>query len=453
MKLAWPFAIFSLLDIAFADCGVDGGTITIANPDYTILDELETCETIYGDILIDPAYVYVGLIGGPFEITGTIIAHNNVILKSVFLQNATRLGGFSFLDPEIDGNVNFPEMRLIGDMEWRLIRADFSWSAPKLTAIGNLNIHGTLLSGFTADSDYEAVHYGFAGLDVLQTADNVRLVDNVRMDVVVLNGLKTVTNALIVGDNKNYYQGEIEWDPWDPKPLLVSFPSLESAGSVAVYDISVDKRQFDNGKIDFPSLGHVTGNFEITDIKGLTELSVPVLTDIDGGLKITSNTALTNIEFPLLRNVDHIEVVADTRVGFDTVSFPAVEKVGSFYLNSANNFDCSSLDSIRAIASNFTCITNNDSGNSEIPPTTTESPPPSQSSPEASSTEATDNSQTAQTESPTADSSSTSGPSPTESANSTPIPAETVPASGGASSLRSPIGGVILLLKHWVSYC
>ncbi|KAI0158093.1 hypothetical protein GGR57DRAFT_459006 [Xylariaceae sp. FL1272] len=387
MKLACPLTILSLLGIALADCGVDGETITIANPDYAILDELEACHTIYGDILIDPAYVYFILDGGPFEITGTIIAHNNVILKAVRLQNATRLGGFSFLDPDIDGNVDFPEMGFIGDMEWRLTRADFSWNAPKLTAIGNLNIHQTLLSGFTAgQEDYDALYYGFAGLDALQTAESVRLVDNVRMDEVILSGLKTVTNALIVADNNNYYQGDIPWNPWEPKPLLVSFPALESAGSVAVYDLAVDSREFDNGKVDFPNLGYVAGNFEITDIKGLTELSVPVLTDIDGGLKVTLNEALKHIEFPQLKNVDHIEVVADTRVGFDTVSFPALEKVGSFYLNSANEFDCSSLDSIRAIASDFTCITNNDSDNSETLPPATQAPTSSQRSPEASST-------------------------------------------------------------------
>ncbi|KAF2964386.1 hypothetical protein GQX73_g9181 [Xylaria multiplex] len=527
MKLFTALSVLPLLGGVLADCGVEGGTITLANPDFDILTELEACETIYGNILVDPGYVYFILDGGPLEITGTIIAHDNTILKYVRLQNATRIGGFSFANPEITGQVDFPEIAYIGNLEWiNIVFGDdrgidyFAWSAPKLVSVGSLNVEGTSLSGFKPDyPSYDGVSFYYGGLEQLQTAGNIRVVGNTRMDNVVFSGLKAVLGAIIVGDNLNYNGG---FGKRDERSLLVSFPALETAGSIAVYDKNVPTRLSEDGKVDFPILGHVFGDFSITDIKGLTEVSVPALTDVDGGIKITLNQALKEVDFPELRRVGHVELVAEINLGFDKVSFPVLEEVGEFLVDSgANDFDCSTLEHIRAIATKFTCRNNGGYYNPGAPPIT-ETPTPSSSSvatspsgvpspsipsglpypadtsqysspPDTSSSSLAEPSSYLETNSdispettlettlePTstgeaittsvritigdsvisesqASTASTTGAAATTGSGNTPTssdgaPTETesVPATGGASNMKSPIGIMVLLLGGWV---
>ncbi|KAI0529943.1 hypothetical protein GGR58DRAFT_525608 [Xylaria digitata] len=536
MKFFTALSVLPLLGGVLADCGVEGGTISLANPNFDILTELEACETVYGNILIDPGYVYFILDGGPFEITGTVIAHDNTILKFVRLQNATKIGGFSFANPEITGQVDFPEIAYIGNLEWVNIvfRDDrgidfFSWNAPKLVGVSSLNVQGTSLSGFQPDyPSYDGVSFYYGGLEQLQTADNIRVVGNTGMDNVVFTGLKTVSGAIIVGDNLNYNGG---FGKRDERALLVSFPALETAGSIAIYDKDALLRLSENGKVDFPILGHVLGDFSITDIKGLTEVFVPALTDVDGGIKITLNQALKEVDFPELRRVGHVEIVAEINLGFDKVSFPVLEEVGEFLVDSgANDFDCSSLEHIRAIATKFTCRNNKGYYNPGAPPITeTPTPSPSSfatspsgvsfpssllypsglpypapssspadttqysSSPDTSSSSVaepssypeptsgissettlettqqptstgeaiitsvritTGNSVTSESQASTASTTGTaatsgSGNTPT-SPDSAPTATESVPATGGASNLKSPIGIMVLSLKRWV---
>ncbi|KAI0503241.1 hypothetical protein F5B22DRAFT_558795 [Xylaria bambusicola] len=481
MKVLTVFSVLPLLGGVLADCGVEGGTITIANPDFDILTELEACETIYGNILVDPAYVYFILDGGPFEITGTVIAHDNEILKAVRLQNATRIGGFSFASPAITGRVDFPEMEYIGNLEWINIvfRTDqgidwYEWNALKLVGIGSLNVEGTSISGFKPDyPSYDGVSFYYGGLEQLQTADNIRVVGNTRMDDVVFTGLKTVSGAIIIGDNLNYDGG---FGKRDGRALLVSFPALETAGSIAIYDKDVPLRLSDSGKVDFPILNHVFGDFGITDIKGLTEVSVPALTDVDGGIKITLNEALKEVDFPELRRVGRVEIVAEINLGFDKVSFPVLEEVGEFLVDSgANNFDCSSLEHIRAIATKFSCRNEKGDYNPGVPATT--GTPTLSSSSVASSPSETTTLDTNPKPTLTGDATTTSVPLTTgdsatgeslastastsgvavttgsentsTSTESAPTVTESVPATGGASSLKSPIGSMVFLLKRW----
>ncbi|TRX92242.1 hypothetical protein FHL15_006857 [Xylaria flabelliformis] len=271
-----------------------------------ILDELETCSTIFGDILIDPAFVYF-ILNGPIEITGTVIAHDSIILKYVQLPNVTHLGGFSFASPQITGRIDLPVVTKIDKLEWRDItwRYDddyLEWHAENLVAVSSLNVERTDLSGFLPDYESYDGSFYYDGLQKLETADYIRVVDNRRMDNVVFSGLKTVTGPLIVGNNVNSHRPT---DERDKDSRLISFPALESAGSVVIYDDAPSSVPSE-GKVDLPVLGHVFGNFNVTNTEGITEISAPALTDIDGGLLVRGNKGLKNIDFPELRRIDHI---------------------------------------------------------------------------------------------------------------------------------------------------
>lgn len=399
----------------------------MANPNYEILDELEACSTIFGDILVDPAFVYF-ILEGPLEITGTIIAHDNSILKYVSLANVTKLGGFSFASPQITGQINFPEVTEIGTLEWRNISftngIDFySWHAPKFVAVSNLNVEATDLSGFSPDYlNYDGSAFYYEGLEGLQTADNIRVVDNRRMDDVVFNSLKTISGSLTVGNNINTQRGTGKRDQGN---LLVSLPVLESVGNVVIYDTTVHRAL--EGKVDLPVLGHVFGDLNITTVTGITELSVPALTDIDGGLNILDNTGLRDLSFPALRRVNHVvfEGGHSYAPGFSTISFPVLEEVASFYVNApANSFDCSQLDHIRAIAGAFYCANDNGPYNPDTPPSSTpsSSTPPSSTPPSSTPPSSTGG------PAPTSSSpgpSQTSEPYPTSESSSTPEPSPT----------------------------
>ncbi|KAI0452881.1 hypothetical protein F5B21DRAFT_481447 [Xylaria acuta] len=471
MRLAAPIYALSLLGVAIADCGVEGGTIVVANPNYQILDELETCSTIFGDILVDPAFVYF-ILDGPLEITGTVIAHDNSILKFVSLSNVTHLGGFSFASPQITGRINFPEVTKIDHLEWRNITWKYDddyleWGAEKLVAVSSINVEATDLSGFFPDYESYDGSFYYGGLEQLATADNIRVVDNRRMDNVVFSGLKIISGSLIVGNNVNFYRPA---GKRDTDSRLISFPALESAGSVVIYDdepYSVPQE----GKIDFPALGHVFGDFNVTNTERITEISVPALTDIDGGLYILNGKGLNNLDFPELRRVNHVVLDGGDSYygGFEKIAFPVLEEVGAFHVNSpAYVFDCSSLDHIREIASEFSCSNPEGTYNPDTPSSTTEVPTPSPSSSGSSPTTTTDEpsitSEPIPTDQPsltnghatTGSPEPTSNPDATEGAGATPTsenPAdasESTPATSGASSLRSPFSIISMLLKHWV---
>ncbi|KAI0192302.1 hypothetical protein EV127DRAFT_426608 [Xylaria flabelliformis] len=374
MRLATAIYALSFLGVTLADtdiynpssfhsvanfppyCGVEGGTMVMANPNYRILDELETCSTIFGDILIDPAFVYF-ILNGPIEITGTVIAHDSIILKYVQLPNVTHLGGFSFASPQITGRIDLPVVKKIDKLEWRditLIYDDdyLEWHAENLVAVSSLNVERTDLSGFFPDYESYDGSFYYDGLQQLETADHIRVVDNRRMDNVVFSGLKTVTGSLIVGNNVNSHRST---DERDKDSRLISFPALESAGSVVIYDDAPSSVP-PEGKIDLPVLRHVSGDFNVTNTEGITDISVPCLTDIDGGLLIRGSKGLKNIDFPELRRIDHIvlDVGFNLYGGFQKVTFPVLEEVRSFHV-SAYDFNCSSLVHIFKIAREFSC--------------------------------------------------------------------------------------------------
>ncbi|KAI1754803.1 hypothetical protein F4782DRAFT_528163 [Xylaria castorea] len=333
-----------------------------------MLDELENCSTIFGDILIDPAFGYF-ILNGPLEITGTVIAHDSRILKYVSFSNVTHLGGFSFASPQITGRINFPVVTKIDNLEWRDItwRYDgdyLEWHAKNLVAVSSLNVEATDLSGFFPDyENYDGSFY-YDGLQQLETADNIRVVDNRRMDNVVFSGLKTISGSLIVGNNVNSYRPA---GKRDTDSRLISFPALKSAGSVLIYDDAPSSVP-PQGTVDLPTLGHVFGDFNVTNTEGITEISVPALTNIDGGLYIRGGNGLKTIDFPELRRIDQVVLdVRDTSYGgLQKVAFPVLEEVRAFHVI-AHFFNCSSLVHIFNIASEFSCSSLNAAYFSDMP--------------------------------------------------------------------------------------
>ncbi|KAJ3580105.1 hypothetical protein NPX13_g468 [Xylaria arbuscula] len=395
LKLLTCLYTLPLLRGSLADCGIDGGTTILANPNFAILDELEACTTIFGDILVDPEFVYL-ILEGPQEITGTIIAHDNTILKAVSLPDVKKLGGFSFVNPQIDGNVNFPEVTEIGNLEWKDIFfpyqfSTFSWSASKLIKVSSLYVESTYLSGFVPDDDPSVDWPTYGSLEQLEMADNIRIVDNKRMNEIVLPGLKTVSGGQRDGDN-----------------YLVSFAALESTGNLVVYDDSPYRGALE-GKIDLPVLNHVFGDLNFTDIERVTEISVPALTNVDSGLYVLNNGGLSDLEFPELRRVNHV-VIDDQHAdgAFEAISFPVLEEIGDTVATTAT----SQTDQTGAPATTTTTA----AAGTEIPK---------------------------QTESSIA--TEDTGPSPTdENAADT---SETAPVRSNASSLKLPFARIMSLFK------
>ncbi|KAI0465618.1 hypothetical protein F4859DRAFT_375008 [Xylaria cf. heliscus] len=360
MRLAAPIYAFSLIGVTLADCGVEGGTIVVANPNYKILDELDDCSTIFGNIFVDPEFVFF-ISNGPRDITGTLIAHNNTILKFISLSNVTHLGGFSFASPQTTGRIYLPAMTRIDNLEWRNITWQhdedyFEWHAKNLVAVSSLNVEATDLSGFYPDYASYDGSFSYDGLQQLETANNIRVVNNRRMDNVEFSGLGSISGSLIVGNNINNYR-ILQAGKINTGSRLISFPALKTVGSVVIYD-EAKINTTSEGKIDLPTLGHVLGDFNVTNTEGFAEISVPALTDIDGGLYILDNNGLKSLDFPGLRRVKHIVLDGGDSHdgGFEKITFPVLEEVDTFHLNSPGYMlDCSSLDHIREIATEFSC--------------------------------------------------------------------------------------------------
>ncbi|KAI1815447.1 hypothetical protein GGS20DRAFT_597051 [Poronia punctata] len=227
MKLSPSIFALSILGKALADCGKEGETITIDNDGgFDKLKELEQCDIIKGDIIIDPKFVYF-ILDGPTEIQGKITAHNNEILKFVAAANVTKIGGYSLADPAISSQTSFPELVEIGNLEWTGIQQIelyglFAWKAPHVSHISNFSVTATELSGFTAD--YPTLDEGefyYDGFPALESADKIEIKSNWLMPAVVFEALKTI-GRLTISNNKRLEK--------------IEFPLLTKAGEIFIAD-------------------------------------------------------------------------------------------------------------------------------------------------------------------------------------------------------------------------
>ncbi|KAI1811943.1 hypothetical protein GGS20DRAFT_560347 [Poronia punctata] len=473
MKWAAPTLVLSFAGGALAQCGVDGETIEVNYDSPTILEDINPCDIIYGDLHVAPGWVYFDL-PHPVEFTGTIILDRNEILKWFNVDSAEKMGGLRILSPPWIGQMNLPKLTEIGLLEWRNITwADqddgFSWLANELVHISNLVVEETFLSGFTkVISPYGWEWYN--GLEALQTADEIRVVNNPRMGHILFPSLKSVSGTLNLGNNRGH-------------PAM-SFPALESVGAVDIFDKDIT-RGIHSGVLDFPVLTHVSGDFKFTGLYGTKSIVAPGLTDVEGGVYITGNKFLEEVDLSNLKSTSEIVVEGTpggdpNARGISHLNFPSLERVDKFRISlDSYGFTCNQVEWIKDIANDYYCFDGR-SGNGGAtgtgtgtvpgtkPPVTYSSQPGYTSFPPVPTTTsdlpAFSSSSSFSPSSPLATVTTTKGPgghptvtpvpTTTESGDVPPAsssaPATSTPATAGASRMNSPFGFIFSIVKRWI---
>ncbi|KAF2143103.1 uncharacterized protein K452DRAFT_358113 [Aplosporella prunicola CBS 121167] len=315
-----------LLGFAWGDSCGTGATTTIRPP------ATETgCKTYTGSIAVatdvqtDPEWLrFVE------EVSGSIIVHNHRNMVTLWLSHLHKASTISVKD---QSSLSFAALDHLEELD-------------NLECISNLVI---------ADTTIPAIHdvSNSRAFSRLETAETIRLELNLAMKEVNLPVLKSVSKALIIGDN-----GE---------GSHIYFPRLEWARSVTVRD-NGRHHPYSHGTLELPRITDIKGPLRISNNPSLERVLLPMLENIEDDLRIENNPSLQAISFENLVNVDGDILL---RGDFETIAFPALLYVGGSLTASSThaNFSCAQLDDLRLYV-------NGDVLCQHVPPAYTHTPTP-----------------------------------------------------------------------------
>jgi len=350
----------------------NGPEITIATS--ADAEQIASCETYDGNIIIDPSATGIISINGVQQITGDFTCVNATQLTSLTSDQINTIQGTWHLeDLTILSNLQFDSLTGVNNIRWVGLPALQSLNmAQGIQRANTVYISNTQLNNING-IELSAV----ASLDI---NNNFYLTD------VNVNDLKNVTNALSFSANG--------------RDLAISFPNLESAANLTFRNVS---------KIDMPSLATVAGSmgfysdtFEtftapnltstggslaFVDSPSLTSFAFPALTTIGGGFLVANNTNLKAINgLPKLATIVGALDFAGT---FNSVTMNKLTDIrggSNVQTTSTNQTICDLFDSAASngvIKGVNTCLTNK--ANPETNPTATSGGTASTASSSASS--------------------------------------------------------------------
>jgi hypothetical protein len=332
--------------IAASNSTCDGPSITIAST--ADAEQIASCETYDGDVIIDPSAAGQISINGVQQITGDLTCNNATQLTAITSDQLNSIGGiFSLTGLTILSTLQFNSLTAVNRINW-----------VGLPALQSLNFdQGVSKSNQIYISNTQLNNINGIELTAVGSMD---INNNPYLTDVNVNDLANVTTSLSFSANG--------------RDLEISFPNLQDAANLTFRNVSkVDMPSLANvaGSMGFysdsfqtfsaPNLTQTGGTLAIVDSPELSNLSFPSLTQIGGGFLIANNTNLKAINgFPKLKTIVGALDFAGT---FDSVKLPSLTDVrggSNVQTKSTNTTICDLFDQAHdkgVIKGVNTCIT------------------------------------------------------------------------------------------------
>lgn len=325
----------------------DGPSITIASS--TDAEQIASCETYNGDVIIDSTASGQVAINGVQQIKGDLTCNNATQLTAITSdQLGTITGTFSLTGLTIMSTLQFDSLTGVNKINWVGLPALQSLNfAQGVQQANQVYISNTQLNNIN-------------GIE-LTAVGSMDINNNPYLTDVNVNDLANVTTSLAFSANG--------------RDLEISFPNLEDAANLTfrnVSKISMPSLANVGGSMGFysdtfktfaaPNLTQTGGTLAFVDSPDLTSISFPSLTQIGGGFLIANNTDLKAINgLPKLKT---IVGALDFAGAFNSVSMPSLTDVrggSNVQTTSTNTTICDIFNqahSAGVIKGVNTCLTN-----------------------------------------------------------------------------------------------
>ncbi|KAI8359463.1 hypothetical protein B0O80DRAFT_411365 [Mortierella sp. GBAus27b] len=322
--------VSSEADLAtIASCSTFSGTVTISGPTISAV-AWPALKSLTGSIKMssNPHLTTLSLEGLQSS-TGYITLFNNTALTSVNLPNVKSLNNLDI--------VTAPSLRQL--------------SLPNVQSMNSLKVEDTGLD-----------NSGSLPWSTLPKVADLGISNNKYLKSLEMPHLTEVSGRLVVAAN-----GLMEGQQGQGSTLLL--PNLTSVSNCTfrhLTELQIPKLAQVGSSLSFdetnlksivaPHLKSVGQTLSIVSNNWLTNVSLAELTTIGGALLIANNTELTDISgFNQLKDISG---VLNMRGAFNNVSLPAVSTVqgGMSVLSSSKDFDCSTLNKVKAAARGKTVV-------------------------------------------------------------------------------------------------
>jgi len=240
----------------------NGPSITIVTS--ADAEQIASCETYDGDVIIDPTASGVIAINGVQQITGDFTCKNATQLTAITSDQINTIQGTMTLNGLIIlSNLQFDSLTGVNNINWINLPALQSLNfAQGISQANTVYISNTQLNNID-------------GIELTAVRD-LDINNNNYLTDVNVNDLTNVTSSLSFSANG--------------RDLAISFPNLQDAANLTFRNVS---------KIDMPSLALVAGSMGFYS-DSFETFSAPNLTQTGGTLAIVDSPSLTSFSFPAL---------------------------------------------------------------------------------------------------------------------------------------------------------
>ena len=243
----------------------NGPSITIASS--TDAEQIASCQTYDGDIIIDSSASGQIAINGVQQVTGDLVCSNATQLTAITSDQINTIQGtFNLSGITILSTLQFDSLIGVNNIYWvGLPNLQSLNMAQGIQRANNVYISNTQLTNING-IELEAV-------GMMNINNNPYLTD------VNVNDLSNVTSSISFSANG--------------RDLAISFPNLADAANLTFINVS---------KVDMPSLSNVAGSMGFYSDTFET-FSAPNLTQTGGTLAFVDSPSLTSFAFPALTTI------------------------------------------------------------------------------------------------------------------------------------------------------
>lgn len=329
-------ASLALVGAVNAQRGVCGATTTVVQTQADI-DNLQSCATLGGDLVLGPNLVTATL-NGIRTIKGDLIISNCLVLQTLSAPELGSIEGkFNMTSLTVLNSCSFPALRSVGEIYWQTLPALSSLTfTATVTQASRVIITDTILESLQGINLVTVQQFNI---------NNNRYLKEVKVQ------LTNVTDSLAIEFNSPAVAASF------PNLVWCNNATFRSCGDVQLPNLAVVNGSlgfFENGfddlsapKLTSVGTGTQGGDITFANNKKLTNVSMPQITTVFGTVQFVNNSNVEEIEgFPKL-SVVHGSI--DVSGEFDKADFPAIKDIrGGFNLQTTAQFDCDKLSGLKS---------------------------------------------------------------------------------------------------------
>ncbi|KAI8065388.1 uncharacterized protein B0P05DRAFT_515295 [Gilbertella persicaria] len=324
------FVFAAALLATHVEAGCSGELKVVTQHD---LDQVRSCKTYSGNIVIDNVGVADLKVNGIELVEGDILVKNNDGLMSFSMP---KLQG-------VNGHIVFSNNKILSAIDIKQVYALRGIEVAVHPALNEL-VFATGLSQAEKISITDTTITKFDGIK-LNSVKDIEISNNIYLKNLSFGNMTKIGNILVSANSPSMQvdldQVESLHDATFRNVAGISLKNLKKVGG----DISFISNSFES--LTLPIASDIGGTLTLTENMLLNNLSMPHLNHLGGALSVNNNNKLNSISaFASLQQVDG---TLDITGGFDELDFPVLVDVrgGLNIQTSSDQFSCDNVNKLK----------------------------------------------------------------------------------------------------------